>query len=192
MGRKPVCPICGDVIDDPDSAVYPPIPFYKKYEKLCHEYCVYEDYPAGTLLLYDNGNLYGLRVHNGWADIVYLDDLMRELDYSDEVIRLAKRVRWHPTDGWRGFYELILPRDEARNYHHLDDWCPTLADEYTKHLAEKWEDVYDAFTYLEEIKPEGKAILFVGRTSNVFSVVYDIYIEKNSEVESVFKQYGLL
>lgn len=83
------------------------------------------------------------------------------------------RIKWHATDGWRGYYE-SEPTKKSRWAREDSDWItgnwPDAGDNASSSQEEKLDQL------AEKLAGENKdmAVIFMP-TSNVFSTVFDVY-----------------
>jgi len=179
------CAICGGRAEDIVEEYGPEILVDSGYsEKLggwvCHpciESC--ESAPQGTVVVYDPAasrvDKYVVMDHEDLhfsaegVDGPDVDESELELDDFEETSPI--QFAWKSTDPWRGYYEA-----KADGWTHVAEDCILHFSEDAGKL-EKFDD---------EVKQTlwgmgAKFALVFGRTSNLFSTGYDVYVERGGD-----------
>lgn len=90
--------------------------------------------------------------------------------------KAVSKVFWKASDGWRWYYDV----DVQDGYTVVkSDWFPTIYDESVMHKITEQELLESIFEW--KITIDFTMIVFVLRTSNVFSVWTDIIIKEEDK-----------
>lgn len=111
------------------------------------------------------------------ATVFYNDDEYPHqiTDYNDET-ESDFSTKYIPTDGWRGYYE-VIPSDDWVNIHSDCALSYSFDAEQLKEFDEAFQE-----TLLERNIKYARVFT---RTSNVFSTNYDFFVEKGKETETL-------
>lgn len=114
----------------------------------------------------DDGNI----VEHDDADIVYA------WDYDEQLSNAVSKVFWKSTDWWRWYYDV-----DVQEWYTVakSDWFPTMYDESVMYKMIEQKLLEKIFDW--EISIDFSMIVFVLRTSNVFSVWTDIIIKEEDK-----------
>ena len=92
----------------------------------------------------------------------------------------AFHLRWHNTDGWRGFYETTPLKDSGWNKIDYEGWITGNWEDAPEDARE--DNVNDKLEKLaKEYEEKGFDVeaVFV-LTSNVFSTAFDVFVKRQS------------
>lgn len=148
MAKRITCASCGAPIIRSELYYGDEATYYER-KSLC-EACYYEDEPVATLYQGQNEEPYHITQSRNDTDGKF-------------------RALWHPTDPWRGRYQLsseshaMVFSDAILSYHESEAMVKELNDRAIERLSQAEIDFYRAFL----------------RTSNLFCTDYDIWVKKD-------------
>lgn len=170
------CKMCEEPIKK-DEEMYS-----QKLDGECHDSCFYEADLIGTAFAFnpkenkitkwvvtDSYEMYGENDYDGSLDEKTLGDMITEEEESCPI-----KFKWVSTDGWRGYFDV-----EQSGYVSIHE-APILA----YHESQEKLKELDA-QIKEEFWERGiNFIIAVTRTSNVFSMGYDILVDEDHTKEA--------
>jgi hypothetical protein len=133
----------------------------------CIEYDEAE--PRATVVLYADDIVYRFLV--GEYAIFETGDDEVPGDLFEQVIRpYAKKLAWHPTDPWRGYFESSFNTVWTKV---IDDWfCPQDGHNIGANDLGKFHKLYE----VEKPRPDCTLLVCFPRTSNLFACGIEVYV----------------
>jgi hypothetical protein len=102
-----------------------------------------------------------------------------------EILKSDFTRRWVATDGWRG-YEESTPKPNTNWFEVHSNWVTGEYDDAGGHQGSKVKSKIDQFK--SQIRSKGGEVkIITGRTSNVFSTSYQVFVRgvKETEAQSI-------